>query len=281
MGDTVAAMGFMSTHSWRRGGLFTTITVLLLAYTSALDPKRVHLVDMYPRTCPDGGNDCPRNYLFRGNNPVSNGVFNFTALTDALRTAASGECGVKLPETFQFVDVDLENPTDKGYSVELKFWKQNPTLGHAVTWPLLGSALEPKHTPGRDGLVKSGKWAVAGNADGLVKRLNETRTMLLNTTAAPTVMFAHCNAGCDRTGEFIGAYAMTYMGYNVTTAMGEGCRQCGRCPNYFASSAIGWWCLTLKAQGRTDIGNCLDFCGCKLFKSCDAHNATHPAHPCP
>ena len=59
---------------------------------------------------------------------------------------------------------------------------------------------------------------------------------------APTVMYVHCSAGCDRTGEFIGAYAMRYLGYNVTTAMGEACRQCGRCPNYFSSSALGWWC---------------------------------------
>ena len=89
---------------------------------------------------------------------------------------------------------------------------------------------------------------------------------------APTVMYVHCSAGCDRTGEFIGAYAMRYLGYNVTTAMGEACRQCGRCPNYFSSSALGWWCLTEK-QNRTDVGDCLDFAGCTLFKDCHVRRA--------
>ena len=75
--------------------------------------------------------------------------------------------------------------------------------------------------------------------------------------------------------EFIASYALTYLGYNVTTAYGEACKQCGRCPNYFSSSALGWWCLTEK-QNRSDVGDCLDFAGCTLFKDCHAHGPTAP-----
>ena len=38
-----------------------------------------------------------------------------------------------------------------------------------------------------------------------------------------------------------------------TKAYGEACKQCGRCPNYYATQAIGWWCLTMQARG-VDVG---------------------------
>jgi|EP00966_Prymnesium_polylepis_P283578 hypothetical protein len=104
---------------------------------------------------------------------------------------------------------------------------------------------------------------------------------MLDNASSPTVLYAHCNAGCDRTGEFIAAYGMTHLGYNVTTAYGEACRQCGRCPNYYSTSAIGWWCLTLQREGHTDLGDCLAFAGCKFLGDCEAHNATLALHPCP
>lgn len=105
---------------------------------------------------------------------------------------------------------------------------------------------------------------------------------------------------------------MSYLGYNVSTAMAEAgiagntslfslcCldplltlglapsllrrqaeRQCGRCPNFYASESIGWWCLTLQAQGRTDVGDCLDAFGCKYLGDCNVHGGTPLADACP
>ena len=166
------------------------------------------------------------------------------------------------------------------FGVEVDFWKAHAERGHLIKWITSGSLLEPKHTPDRDGLVKSGRWAILGSADHLSERIAATRAMLQNASG-PTVFYAHCNAGCDRTGEFIAAYGMSILGYNVTTAYAEACRQCGRCPNYYSTSAIGWWCLTLQNDGRPNLGDCLNFAGCKVFGDCDAHNATPSAHPCP
>lgn len=242
----------------------------------SVTPSRVHLIDAHPR-------GAPTNFLFRGNNPVTNGTFNFTGLLSVLRAKAAGECGVMLPDSVRFVDLDLENPTDPGFGAERAFWRQHPELGSLEPWPTLGSVLEVKRTPAprRQELVANGSWAVQGHADYLASRLEQTRALLANTSGPPTVLFAHCNAGCDRTGEFIAAYALSVLRYNVTTAYAEACAQCGRCPNYYATQAIGWWCLTVQEQGGQHVGDCLDFASCKLLGDCDALHPTPLADPCP
>ena len=227
----------------------------------------------------------PHNFLFRGNNPVTNKVFNLTALIDVMRQQGAKECGVTLPAAFQVIDIDLENPTDPGYFSELTFWKAHRDAGEVRGWPLLGSLLDAQHCGGeahRDALVKSGAWAIAKDADKLPSRLAAVRELLTNTSGPPRILFAHCNAGCDRTGEFIGSYAMRYLGYNATTAYGEACKQCGRCPNYYATNALKWWCLTLQEQEHVPgLGDCLDFAECKFLGACDAHSPTPLANACP
>lgn len=269
-----------------------------LASNAHLTPSRVHLVDAYPR-------DNPRNFLFRGNNPVDKSnakSFNFTGLVATMRAKALKECSTALPSgsNFTFYDLSLENPSDPGYFVEDFFWKAHPSLGMLGTmtapgvWTTLGTLLVPKilGVATREQLIANGSWAIAGHADHLSARLNATRALLEDTSGPPRLLYAHCNAGCDRTGEFIGAYALSYLGYNITTAYGEACKQCGRCPNYYATNSIAWWCLTLQNQrergraaaaaaGGAPLGNCLDFAGCKLFGDCDAHGPTPLADACP
>eukprot|EP00466_Bigelowiella_natans_P006244 jgi/Bigna1/140900/aug1.59_g15608 len=231
--------------------LCVAVLGILAAPCLGIDPKRVHLVDMFPRQSLNASPNIVRNYIFRGNNPVEDGQFAFDKLLDTVRASASTECGVTLPEKFRVVDIDLENLSDPGQKTELDFWKNHPELGEVFSWPTLGTILDVKHTPFEKEVVS-------------------------------TVFYVHCNAGCDRTGEFIGSYMMSYLGYNATTAMGEDCRQCGRCPNFYATNAMGFWCLTLQERKeRTNLGNCKDFAGCKYLGDCNAHNPTHPANPCP
>ena len=242
--------------------------------------SRLHLVDAYPR-----GTSQPHNFLFRGNNPMSknNSTFPLSSLEKMLRDSSLQECAVAVPESIRFVDLFLENPTDPGYANEVTFWRDR-TDGDLIKYPTFGSLFVPWDTPlpFRTELIVNGTWAVQGHRDYLTERLAAVRSMLTNTSSPPTLFYAHCNAGCDRTGEFIAAYAMTFLKYNVTTAYGEACRQCGRCPNYYATNSIGWYCLTLQQlYNRTDLGDCLDFAGCKLFGDCDAHSPTKPANPCP
>jgi hypothetical protein len=249
-----------------------------------LDPKRVHLVDAYPKSN-------PTNFFFRTNNPIAKGAdFNFSSVIGILNEKAQAECNTTLPMSgFKVYDLDLENPTDPGFFKELEYWNKHPDQGQAGTdalpgaWMTLGSLLEPKYLPKviRDAIIKNGTWAVQGKSDHLPERIAAARALITDTSGPPKIIFAHCNAGCDRTGEFIGAYALSHLGYNITTAYGEACKQCGRCPNYFATMALGWWCLTLQESGAIQSSNCLDFAGCTVFKDCDAHSPTPLTDDCP
>ena len=130
-----------------------------------------------------------------------------------LRSRAQAECGVTLPDTFTVYDLDLENPTDPGYFAETSFWKQHPSFGALGTpqlpgvWTTLGSLIRPSHVSAskRDHYVREGSWAIGGHGDHLEARLNATHALLRDVGSSPKVIFAHCNAGCDRTGEVISA----------------------------------------------------------------------------
>jgi protein-tyrosine phosphatase len=50
----------------------------------------------------------------------------------------------------------------------------------------------------------------------LPARMQTLHSMLHTPAAQPHVVYAHCTAGCDRTGEFIGAYRMAFQGKNAT-----------------------------------------------------------------
>ena len=251
--------------------LHTLLTV------TTIDANRVHLIDSYPRAE-------PLNFLVRGNNPVNktSKEYDLAALRNAIVNAALKPCGIAAPAVFRIHTLDLENPADPGYFEEISFWSAHPNEGSLEKWLTTGSLVQPQHSLQRAKRIASGDWAIGGHADRLPERLNATRALLMNTSLdMPTVLYLHCNAGCDRTGEFVGAYAMTYLGYNTTTMYGEACRQCGRCPNYYSTSALGWWCLTLAARGTPVEGDCLDFAGCKPLGDCDAHGPTPLADACP
>ena len=243
---------------------------------AAITPSRVHLIDAYPRSA-------PHNFLVRGNNPITDRVFNLSSIIEVIDGQLAKECRLRLPGRYRFVDISLENPSDPGYFAERDYWRKHSDDGSLLSWPTLGSVLEVKHTPAslRQQLVSKGSWAIQGASDHLPERLARAHELLQNTSGPPTIFYAHCNAGCDRTGEWIGAYALSYLGYNITTAYGEACRQCGRCPNYYATQALSWWCLTLKAEGRTGLGDCMDFAGCRFLGDCDAHSPTPLVDDCP
>ena len=95
--------------------------------------------------------------------------------------------------------------------------------------------------------------------DELPFRLQKAYNWVHTKQEVPQVLYWHCEAGCDRTGEASGAYYMKYLNYNVTAAFDRDTRECGRPPNYFSKGMIGWFCLYLEEQTGSDYGNCLDF----------------------
>merc|ERR1712146_15884 len=86
-----------------RPGLAGAWAFLLVGIT-ALDPKRVHLIDSFPRSA-------PRNFFFRGNNPMPKGTseYNVSMVRDILMNASLQECEISLPHDFRMITLDLEN----------------------------------------------------------------------------------------------------------------------------------------------------------------------------
>ena len=106
----------------------------------------------------------------------------------------------------------------------------------------------------------------------------------------PVVVVVHCNAGCDRTGEMIGAWRLHRDhegaaadrtrsgggggggGASATSAAAmyaADIAECGRAPNYYSTHALEWYCLRLQAEGRGGLGDCLGFAKCEPFGDCE------------
>ena len=114
--------------------------------------------------------------------------------------------------------------------------------------------------------------------DQLPTRVPQLRALLEHSTVPPTVIYLHCDCGCDRTGEVMGSYAMQYLGKSWSDTCKWNNAIAGRpqiCPNQHAMQ-VGlslaslplfphdqheqWYCLYLKmALNVSTTGDCLSF----------------------
>lgn len=128
-------------------------------------------------------------------------------------------------------------------------------------WPLLGAYLPPADYPNatRKAMVENASfWEV----DQLPARLAAARTMLATPRSDGRTVVAlwHCTAGRDRTGEISGSYYMTYEGLSGAQAFAKDTQQGGRAPNYWAHTALQWYCYWLSVHQPTTasrLGDCL------------------------
>lgn len=259
---------------------------------SAIDLSRVHVVDRF--NTPSGNT----NYFVRGNQPsVKNDTTGEWTIPyqqwmsyitqraqeyDANSTVKPAHAFPTDPSRVFIVDVSLEVFFNKGYEAEPAFFSANPSKGRFMNWVLVGAVVWPTGytTAQQDEMIRDGKvW----ETDQLPTRIQAFRGMLHQEVPAgydTVVYYVHCQAGCDRTGEFVGAYRMTYDLPDVASPAplingiyNENCAECGRCPNYFSSGAQGWYCLTMNLLNRTNqITDCTTAYKCDLFKSCTATN---------
>lgn len=242
-----------------------------------LDFSRVHLVDHNATT---------GSTLWRSNMPVNStsGEFQYAELMGmfAKRAAAAN---VSFSESTYLIDVSLNNLLNKGYSTEVAFWKAaNASLGRIELWPLgVAGLLPPSVYPAaqRDEMAVNGSvWAV----DKIPSRVRQLHAWVHEPQPQGAVaVLVHCEAGCDRTGEVVFSYdtAYTLASQPAETTYKLMCEQCGRCPNYFSTSAQEWWCVreTVLGGGSGALGNCLDLATCKPFGSCVLKNGTEAAVP--
>jgi len=113
-----------------------------------------------------------------------------------------------------------------------------------------------------------------------VQSMIHSATPIGPSTATAVAVLIHCSAGCDRTGEFIGSYRMQYEFpstpyLNASDIYVADVAECGRAPDYWATSALQWFCFDVEyASGGSELGDCLKFAKCTDLKHCEPINGT-------
>lgn len=259
--------------TWRANLALLALCLLASNALAILSYSRVHLVDQHQRR------DGKYNLLFRGNFP-SNETAPFSAdtLFQFMRRRAA-EHGIAFPADAYLVDVSFNNWFEEDYHVEHAFWETAPAgLGKLVSWPLGLAGLIRPHLypePERRQMAKSTVWEF----DQLPERIPTLRSFLLNEGGRPNAIYVHCTAGCDRTGEVVGAYRIMYQNVTTREMYQLSCTECGRCPNYFGTGGLEWYCYYHQYEFNRHIGDCSSFATCKLFGHCQ--NITDLAAPAP
>jgi hypothetical protein len=209
--------------------------------------KTLRFVDEVRNINPALGN----NFLFRGGMPLdSNGNFDIHGLKEAIKYIYP-----QAPESYYLVDISLVYEWEDGLNAERRFFNDpnNFNVGQLVWWPTDGSLrcyyrTDPAE---QDRLVRTlDEWL----PDTLIQRTETLRYMLETSYApgrtpywpgyngGPCIFYVHCDGGCDRTGEMIGAYRLR-QGYDWFQTYWE--QPCGRpmgCSNY---RALQWYAMWL------------------------------------
>ena len=228
------------------------------------------------------------NFLFRGPEPAGsdsktgNKCFDYCGLANAIR-GAKLPASVQLPPGFfqdppQYflVVINLLHPdeTDK-IAAEIDFCQENPALARVHLWDTNGTpqcyfSTAPAE---RDRLVTTlGEWL----PDPLIWRTAMLRQMLEpSQNPLPVVVYVHCDGGCDRTAEMIGAYRLRYGQASwATVSADQPCQRPLGCDNYRALQWYAYWLNAVQGFSLTGMG---EDCGC--YDPGGAHMPCSPTPP--
>eukprot|EP01138_Halocafeteria_seosinensis_P007391 gb/GECG01007556.1/.p1 GENE.gb/GECG01007556.1/~~gb/GECG01007556.1/.p1 ORF type:complete len:255 (+),score=23.81 gb/GECG01007556.1/:1-765(+) len=231
------------------------ILSIALRTNASLDYKRVHVVDKSQDN---------RNWLFRGNFPSTHGpngsyVYGYDVLLQYLHKRALDEGGHSLPSNFELEVISFDNVFNiPWYWMEVEYFKKHPGAGNLTLWPIVGAVLPPQYVDNQTRKSIVDDPSLLFSIDKLPSRIRVVHDWVHTVHDVPKVIFWHCDAGCDRTGEVSGAYYVRYQGYNISAALDRDVKDCGREPSYFSRGMLGWYCLYYENTTGTDIGNCLN-----------------------
>jgi len=204
------------------------------------NPKRLNFID-YSAT----GN----NWLFRGNQPTnSSKQFPYELLVDTMRQKATLQANKTLPSMFYLMDLSFESYERSDINLEKDFFDQNPTLGNYTEWILIGDFTAPTDYP-KDLMKLMAEDLADWQIDRLPERLPRIKKMLdtPGPNGLPIVIYIHCEAGSDRTGEFSGSYYLQFQGYpSYKQALAVDDTIAGRPIEKLSAHALQWYCYYLQ-----------------------------------
>lgn len=148
----------------------------------------------------------------------------------------------------------------KDTQYEVAYAKAHPDQVAVTFWPLVGQLLPPKDFSSAEqkdlAAADSALWAI----DQLPSRLTTLAAALNTSYAVPRVFYIHCEAGCDRTGEFSASWYMNYgfLGQRLTQpqAVALDTTDCGRLPYNVSVYGAQWYCVYLRDYYGIDPSPC-------------------------
>lgn len=206
------------------------------------NPQMLYLVDRGSNT-----------FLFRGNMPQMNGNFDYVDVTQSIADQLE-KLGVSLSPNYKLLDLSFLNPKSESQeiAVETDWFAENPETGCFWLNSLYGSFFDPLDFPEeiRDFIIRH------HDVDGLKTFIPQVRNFLQQSCTTDFVVYMHCNAGKDRTGEAAACYLMQYKGYSYDNAVELDFKIAGRPVQNHEMNAIRWYAFYLRdIEGMATIGS--------------------------
>ena len=212
-------------------------------------PERTKLIDAFQ-------GEFYTNFLFRGNMPVINKKFCYKELIKNLEEVLQKHDFV-FPSSYYMLDVSYVNSYIPGEKQDLQaeeeFWEANTERGRLLHWPIVGSTVRP---PGDATVIKSiiNQYMKRSldHLDLKVPALHSTLTTEYSDVS--WLIYTHCEAGVDRTGEVSGAYYMQFLNITFGEAVKVDNSIVNRDMYEDSRNELQWYCYYLKFEkGMKDI----------------------------
>jgi len=179
---------------------------------SAFNPDRCKLID---QTKPGALPSNHTNYLFRGDLPLDdNGDFAWEQMN-----ATFHDIVPTMDQHYVMIDLSFLNKFELlDEEAEKRYFRQNPQHGEYINWPIWGNAMMPDffdESQRTQMSIDLPNW----QHDDLPSKIPELNSMLYTDYNVTTVIYIHCEAGMDRTGEISGSYYIRYLGWSFEDAL--------------------------------------------------------------
>lgn len=205
-------------------------------------------MDYYPR-------DVPRNFLFRGSMPTNASTFAYQLLVDTMETVVAKQ-NLTLPKNFSLIDISYLNVFEESdLKIEKDFFKSHPELGSFEKIPIYGT-LDPPPQEDLEFIKSAVKLYIEASHDQLPRVMQRFHS-LLTQQPGPVLIFTHCEAGTDRTGEVSGAYYLKHLNMTFSDALYIDNHVQHRDMYKTSRNALQWYCFYLKFVEDFSHLNCL------------------------
>lgn len=185
-----------------------------------------------------------QNYLIRGAFPIGeNGGFDGKHLRANLKIFLETQ-GESLSPSALLLDLTLMNMLSerKKLKSEKRWFQEHPDQGHLWIYPLYGTSSNPLQYPSKQRTEIASKEDI----DGLKSLMVQLHKIMQSSCGRPYLIYMHCRAGKDRTGEASAAYLMQFKGVSYADAFGLNEKIADRPLHEERLNALRWYAFYLR-----------------------------------